>query len=262
MGLAGDVARQPEPERRLGVDLGGVGEERFEADVGVAVDVDRRGDPVVLPRTVEPLLAVGRLEAQLEVIKPRLIVPLGRWVLFEACHQVAESLNTTGLYSVVRHPLYLGNFLMWLGVALFPRSLSFVAAVVFAFWLYYERIMIAEEAFLRERFGERFDAWADRTPAFIPSLRRWTRPRLAFSLRKVLRKEYNGLLAVVAVAVVTLCFVLPFLGLLTRPPKKVPAVLAFFAGLILVGHWLERFLITVPSISLPGSGHGNIFFLF
>src|SRR5688500_9772744 len=30
-----------------------------------------------------------------------------------------EALNTTGLYSVVRHPLYLGNYLMWLGVALF-----------------------------------------------------------------------------------------------------------------------------------------------
>lgn len=28
--------------------------------------------------------------------------------------QVADSLNTTGIYSIVRHPLYLGNFLMWL----------------------------------------------------------------------------------------------------------------------------------------------------
>ena len=28
--------------------------------------------------------------------------------------QVADTLNQTGIYSVVRHPLYLGNFLMWL----------------------------------------------------------------------------------------------------------------------------------------------------
>ena len=49
-------------------------------------------------------------------------------------------------------------------------------------------------------------------------------------------------------AVVLLVFALPFLGLLTRPPKKIPQVVAFFASLILVGHWLERFLLVAPSI--------------
>ena len=33
--------------------------------------------------------------------------------------QVAESLNTTGIYSTVRHPLYLGNYFMWIGIVLF-----------------------------------------------------------------------------------------------------------------------------------------------
>ena len=36
--------------------------------------------------------------------------------------QICEGLNTDGAYSMVRHPLYLGNFLIWLGVALVPRS--------------------------------------------------------------------------------------------------------------------------------------------
>ncbi|MGB8874133.1 MAG: hypothetical protein WCC75_12145, partial [Desulfobaccales bacterium] len=31
--------------------------------------------------------------------------------------QVAETLNTTGIYSLVRNPLYLGNFLIWLGLS-------------------------------------------------------------------------------------------------------------------------------------------------
>ncbi|CAN5718571.1 hypothetical protein BH23GEM3_BH23GEM3_27010 [soil metagenome] len=48
--------------------------------------------------------------------------------------------------------------------------------------------------------------------------------------------------------IVTLVFILPFFGLLTRPPKKVPAVLAFFSVLILIGHWLERFMLIVPSL--------------
>jgi len=56
--------------------------------------------------------------------------------------QLAGSLNTSGFYSVVRHPLYLGNYLMWLGVALFPRSWWAPVIVSLVFWLYYERIML------------------------------------------------------------------------------------------------------------------------
>jgi hypothetical protein len=52
----------------------------------------------------------------------------------------------------------------------------------------------------------------------------------------------------VVIAVVMLVFLLPFFGLFTRPPKKVPAILAFFAGMILLGHWLERFLLIAPSV--------------
>ena len=61
-------------------------------------------------------------------------------------------------------------------------------------------------------------------------------------------QRFNEPYGPIAGSIVILVFLLPFFGLLTRPPKKVPAILAFFATLILVGHWLERFLITVPSI--------------
>jgi hypothetical protein len=54
--------------------------------------------------------------------------------------------------------------------------------------------------------------------------------------------------ASVVIAVIMLVFITPFFGLFTRPPKKVPAILGFFAGLILLGHWLERFLLIAPSV--------------
>jgi protein-S-isoprenylcysteine O-methyltransferase Ste14 len=112
--------------------------------------------------------------------------------------QQAGSLNTSGFYSVVRHPLYLGNYLMWLGVALFPRSWWAPVIVSLVFWLYYERIMFAEEEFLRRKFGPLYKSWAAITPAFLPRLTLWRRPEARFCLLTVLRREHSSLLALMA----------------------------------------------------------------
>ncbi len=111
--------------------------------------------------------------------------------------QVAETLNTTGAYSLARHPLYLGNFFMGLGLVLYVQAWWLVLIYVLAFALYYERIMFAEEAFLREKFGEEYIRWSERTPAFFPGLRGYVRPARPFSLRAVLKREYSGFFAVI-----------------------------------------------------------------
>jgi len=113
--------------------------------------------------------------------------------------QHARSLNTTGTYSLVRHPLYLGNYLMWLGASAVPRAWWLPVLVTLAFTLYYERIMFAEEEFLRREFGMAFTEWAASTPAIVPRRLSWTPPGRPFSLRYVLRQEYSGLFALVAV---------------------------------------------------------------
>lgn len=107
--------------------------------------------------------------------------------------QSAWQLNTTGIYSVVRHPLYLGNFLIGLGPMMLPLIWWLPILYVLAFTVYYERIMIAEEAFLNEQFGARYRDWASRTPAFVPRFWGWQRPALPFSLRNVLKREYTAL---------------------------------------------------------------------
>tara|TARA_R110002167_G_scaffold220633_3_gene425262 strand:- start:94 stop:834 length:741 start_codon:yes stop_codon:yes gene_type:complete len=104
--------------------------------------------------------------------------------------QVATSLNTTGVYSLCRHPLYLGNFFVALGWVLFFHNAWFISFYVMTFWLYYERIMMTEEAFLREKFGNEFLTWADRTSAFLPSIKNWKQPALRFSFRTIIRREY------------------------------------------------------------------------
>jgi protein-S-isoprenylcysteine O-methyltransferase Ste14 len=111
--------------------------------------------------------------------------------------QVADELNTSGMYSIVRHPLYFGNAWMWLGVSLFLHVWWCSLIVMLGFFLLYERVIMAEERFLRERFGEAFEEWASRTPAFWPRVRLWKKPALPFSVRAVLKRENSSLFAIV-----------------------------------------------------------------
>lgn len=116
--------------------------------------------------------------------------------------QVAKSLNTKGIYSVVRHPLYLGNYLMWLGLLLFIFNLPFLVCVSLVYWLYYERIMYAEERFLEREFGQQYLDWSMSVPAFWPKWKQFEKGDVPFHFRSVLRREYAGIFAI------TLCFTL------------------------------------------------------
>jgi protein-S-isoprenylcysteine O-methyltransferase Ste14 len=113
--------------------------------------------------------------------------------------QRAAVLNMTGMYSIVRHPLYLGNFLIFFGILLFVQVWWFVLIGLLSFWLYYERIMLREEGFLRSKFEKDYLNWANETPAFFPRLSSWRWPRERFSWKTVLRKEYTGFFLVTIV---------------------------------------------------------------
>ena len=106
--------------------------------------------------------------------------------------QLAETLNTTGIYSIMRHPLYVGNFFMWLGIALLTGNAWFIISFILLFSLYYERIMFAEEQFLRRKFGNLFTAWAGKTPAVIPNFKLYKPSYQNFNWNKVLRYEKTG----------------------------------------------------------------------
>ncbi|MPS74925.1 MULTISPECIES: methyltransferase family protein [Chryseobacterium group] len=109
--------------------------------------------------------------------------------------QVADKLNTTGIYSIVRNPLYLGNFFMWLGLAMFTENVWFIISFILFYWIYYERIIFAEEQFLERKFGNYYSSWAEKVPVFIPNLSLFKNNELTFSVQKVLLKEKNGLFA-------------------------------------------------------------------
>jgi len=113
--------------------------------------------------------------------------------------QIAETLNTKGMYSIVRNPLYLGNFFMMLGVALFVHIWWLTLIFILVFLLYYERIIIAEEAYLEKKFENVYLDWVNKTPVFIPKLGQYQKMNTPFSLKKILRQEYHSFFALIFV---------------------------------------------------------------
>lgn len=111
--------------------------------------------------------------------------------------QVAEALNTKGIYSMVRHPLYLGNYFMWIGIVAYTFNVWFFVITSLLFWIYYERIMFAEERFLERKFGEDYLNWSKKVPAFWPSKKNYIKSNIPFSMKTILRREYSGITATI-----------------------------------------------------------------
>lgn len=106
--------------------------------------------------------------------------------------QIASELNTSGIYSQLRNPLYLGNCLMYLGIVLYSQSLALGLFLALVLVPYYERIIAAEERFLADKFGQDYADWCERTPAIWPKFADYAPPARGFSLRMLISREYTS----------------------------------------------------------------------
>jgi protein-S-isoprenylcysteine O-methyltransferase Ste14 len=87
----------------------------------------------------------------------------------------ATNLITDGPFGHVRNPLYVGNILMYLGVAVMSNALVpyLVIAVFVWFVLQYHLIVSREEEHLRAAFGPEYDTYCKNVPRFIPRITRY-----------------------------------------------------------------------------------------
>ena len=94
-------------------------------------------------------------------------------VLYKA--QRSNTLATTGPYARIRHPQYVAFVLILLGFLLqWPTLLTLAMFPILL--VMYARLAMTEEAEMRKRFGAEFEAYAARTPRFLPSWRKASSP--------------------------------------------------------------------------------------
>lgn len=78
-----------------------------------------------------------------------------------------------GPFSVVRNPLYVFSFIATVGIALESKMLSLVVLLAGAYILYYPKVVEKEEAFLKHKFGEAYDAYTREVPRWWPDFSLW-----------------------------------------------------------------------------------------
>ncbi len=105
----------------------------------------------------------------------------------------ADGLVTEGIFTHVRNPLYVGNILMLLGVGIMANSLIYTFIVMPLFLFIYQCIVLAEENFLRGKFGAQFDEYTRKVHRWIPNLAGIgkTFGSMEFKWKRWLIKEYN-----------------------------------------------------------------------
>ena len=78
---------------------------------------------------------------------------------------------STGAFRYVRHPLYLGSIMFYLGLSVSTASL-FALVLVVVIFLFYNHIASFEEKLLEDRFPEEYTNYKKRTRRWMPMIGR------------------------------------------------------------------------------------------
>ena len=98
-------------------------------------------------------------------------------------------LQTEGIYSATRNPLYVGSACLAVSVALFFQSLLLLVVSLVLLVFYSTAVVRREEEVLRQLFGEAFEEYARQTPRFFPSFSRYRRPKEVLVNLDAMRRE-------------------------------------------------------------------------
>jgi protein-S-isoprenylcysteine O-methyltransferase Ste14 len=150
-------------------------ERRGAARVGAVLFRNRSWLPV--PFLLVAVLVPARSTA-IDWIVGALLVVVGEWVRIAGVSAAGtvtrrrsrnvQRLVDYGIFGCVRNPLYVGNFLAWMGFVTISGVLWFLPVAIVLFAVEYSLIVAYEEGVLESIFGEEYLAYKRRTPRWIP----------------------------------------------------------------------------------------------
>ena len=106
----------------------------------------------------------------------------------------ADRLVQGGIFAHCRNPLYVGNYLILVGVGIGSNSLLFLAIGLPFFLFAYWGIIAAEEAFLRGKFGDTFTEYCGHVNRLLPNFSglSQTLQGMHFNWRRLISAEYGS----------------------------------------------------------------------
>lgn len=106
----------------------------------------------------------------------------------------ADRLVQGGIFAHCRNPLYVGNYLILVGVGIGSNSLLFLTIGLPFFLFAYWGIIAAEEAFLRGKFGDDFTKYCGRVNRLLPSFSGLSKTLegMRFNWRRLISAEYGS----------------------------------------------------------------------
>jgi protein-S-isoprenylcysteine O-methyltransferase Ste14 len=145
------------------------------ARVGAVLFRNRSWLPVLFVGV--PLLVPGRMTAAGWITGLVLIVA-GEWIRLAGVAAAGtvtrrrsrnvQRLVTYGIFAWLRNPLYVGNFLIWMGVVVISGVLWFLPLAILIFAIEYTLIVRYEEGVLESIFGAEYLAYRRTTPRWLP----------------------------------------------------------------------------------------------
>lgn len=105
----------------------------------------------------------------------------------------ADNLVTEGLFGVCRNPLYVGNMLIYAGVFLLHGNIWVAITGTLVFALIYQCIILAEEAFLENKFGEGYTRYCSEVARWVPDISKFREATegMKFNIARAIQKDYS-----------------------------------------------------------------------
>ena len=113
-------------------------------------------------------------------------------------------LTQGGPYALTRNPLYLGSFVMALGIIIAGQGYWLLLAFGLFFALFYFPVMRAEEQELLHGYGDKFIEYSQRVPLFFPAFRKTNHASSRFLWSRVIRNREHRTLSGLVLAEVLL----------------------------------------------------------